>query len=241
MELIELMIIIAMAGLLSISAQYLGLLTFDGAVASLVIGLIIGVFGSFEWLLILIIFTALGFGATLVGITRKRKKGLQEGVKGERMYKNVVAVGIVPCIFAVISYFTGDGYDLLISVGFISSLTVAAADTVASEVGVRDSKVWMITTFKRTEPGVNGGISVTGTLVAVAASFITAVIGWVVMDLEINCLLLVPAVAGIIGCFADSLLGATVEDKGYISKYTNNAITAMLGSIFAMIVYILCF
>ncbi|MCL2711946.1 MAG: DUF92 domain-containing protein [Methanomassiliicoccaceae archaeon] len=241
MELIELVIIIAMAGLLSIFAQYMGLLTFDGAAASLAIGLVIGIFGSFEWLLILIIFTALGFAATVVGITKKKRKGLQEGTRGERMYKNVVAVGIVPCIFAVLSYFSGDEHHMLISVAFISSLAVAAADTVASEIGVRDKRVWMITTFKRTEPGVNGGISVTGTFMAAAASFVTVAIGWYITGLEFDMLFFVPAAAGIIGCFADSILGAAIEDKGYISKYTNNAITAMIGSVFAMVVYILCF
>jgi len=238
MELLELLIIITLAGILSIFAQYLDLLTYDGAVASLAIGLVIGLFGSVDWLLILIIFTGLGFAATLLGLAKKRAKRLQEGRSGERMYKNVVAVGITPCIFAVLCFILGDEYYTMMSIAYISSITVAAADTIASEVGVRDERVWMITTFKRVEPGVDGGVSVMGTLVALFAAVVTTLIGWLlIFGFTFNLLFLVPVMAGMVGCFADSVLGATIETKGYISKYTNNAVTALFGSLFAIAVY----
>jgi len=238
MELLELIIIIAMAGLLSILAQYLGLLTFDGAVASLAVGLIIGLFGSTEWLLILIIFTALGFAATMMGLTRKKAKGLQEGIYGERMYKNVIAVGFVPCLFSVIYFLTDGDYELL-TIGFIASIAVAAADTIASEIGVKDKRAWLITTFKRVEPGTDGGVSIMGTLVALAAATVTAAIGWMLtFGMTFEMLFFVPVIAGMVGCFADSLLGATIETKGYISKYTNNAVTALLGAVLAVVLYI---
>lgn len=241
MELLELLTIIVLAGVLSIAAQYLGLLTFDGAAASLVVGLIIGLFGSVDWLLILIVFTGLGFAATLIGLTRKRSKGLQEGLYGERMYKNVVAVGFTPCVFAVLCFLyggeTGAHYELM-SIAYLSSITVAAADTIASEMGVKDKRVWMITTFKRVEPGVDGGVSVTGTLLALAASAGTTAIGWVLFGLPLSILFAIPVAAGMVGCFADSLLGATIESKGYISKYVNNAATALMGSLFAVALYL---
>jgi len=239
MEVLELLIIIILAGILSIFAQYLDLLTFDGAVASLAIGLVIGLFGSVDWLLILIIFTGLGFTATLLGLAKKRARGLQEGRAGERMYKNVVAVGITPCIFAVLFFMLGEEYYTIMSIAYISSITVAAADTIASEVGVRDERVWLITTFKRVEPGTDGGVSVMGTSVAFVASLLTTMIGWVlIFGFTFDMLFFVPVIAGMVGCFADSLLGATLERKGRISKYTNNAVTAMIGSVFAIIVYI---
>jgi uncharacterized protein (TIGR00297 family) len=242
MEVLELLIIIVLAGILSIFAQYLDLLTFDGAVASLAIGLVIGLFGSVDWLLILIIFTALGFTATLVGLAKKRSRGLQEGKTGERMYKNVVAVGITPCIFAVLFFILGEEHYTIMSIAYISSITVAAADTIASEVGVRDQRVWLITNFKRVEPGVDGGVSVTGTFVAIVASFVTTVIGWLlIFGFTFEWFFFIPVIAGMVGCFADSILGATLESKGRISKYTNNAVTAFLGSLFAIFVYMVFF
>jgi len=239
MELSELLFIIIMAGLLSILAQYYGLLTFDGALASLAIGLIIGLFGSADWLIVLIIFTTLGFAATLVGLAKKKKSGLQEGLFGERRYKNVVAVGFTPCIFAVLAFFLGDEYYTLMSLAYISSITVAAADTLASEIGIRDKRVWMVTTFRRVEPGTNGGVSVLGTMAALAASTLTAVIGWLlIFGLTFELLFFIPVIAGMIGCFIDSLFGATLEARGYLSKYSNNALSAMVGSIFTIAVYL---
>ena len=241
MELFELLLIIGMAGLLSILAQYFGLLTFDGAIASLAIGLIIGLFGSTTWLLILIIFTAIGFAATLMGLTRKRKRGLQEGRFGERMYKNVIAVAAVPCLISVLYFVMDDHYEMM-TIAYISSIAVAAADTIASEIGVRDKRVWMITTFKRVEPGTDGGISVLGTTAALAAAMVTTGIGWIlIFGLTIELLIIVPVVAGMLGCFMDSLLGATIERRGLISKYTNNAVTALFGAVFAVAVYMCIF
>ncbi|MDR0198725.1 MAG: DUF92 domain-containing protein [Methanomassiliicoccaceae archaeon] len=238
MELLELLIIIVLAGVLSIVAQYLDLLTYDGAIASLGIGLIIGLFGTVEWLLILIIFTGLGFAATLTGLAKKRSRGLQEGRSGERMYKNVVAVGVAPCVFALLLSYLGEDYYTMMSIGYLSSIAVAAADTIASEVGVKDKKVWLITTFKRVEPGVDGGISVMGTLVALFAAIVTTTIGWVlIFGFAFDVLFFVPVIAGMVGCFADSVLGATLETKGYISKYVNNASTALFGAFFAILMY----
>ncbi|MDR2866219.1 MAG: DUF92 domain-containing protein [Methanomassiliicoccaceae archaeon] len=245
MELLELLIIIVLAGLLSILAQYLGLLTFDGAAVSLGIGLIIGLFGSVDWLLVLIIFTALGFAATLVGLAKKRSKGLQEGKTGERMYKNVVAVSFTPCLFAVLSFLiggTGGEHYTIMCIAYISSITVAAADTIASEVGVKDKRVWLITTFKRVPPGTDGGVSVIGTLLALMAASVTAVIGWLlIFGLTFDVLFFVPIMAGMVGCFADSVVGATIEQAGYVSKYTNNATTAFMGALFAIFVCVFLF
>jgi uncharacterized protein (TIGR00297 family) len=242
MELLDLLTIIFLAGLLSILAQYLGLLTFDGAVASLGIGLVIGLFGSVDWLLILIIFTGLGFAATMVGLAKKRARGHQEGMYGERMYKNILAVGIVPCIFAVLCYFASDEYYTLMSIAYISSITVAAADTIASEVGVKDKKVWLITNFKRVEPGTDGGVSLMGTGLALLAAIVVAAIGWYfIFNKPWDMMFLIPVTAGMFGCFMDSVLGATLERRGYLTKYSNNAITAMMGSLFAIAVYVFFF
>jgi uncharacterized protein (TIGR00297 family) len=242
MELLDLLIVILLAGLLSIVAQYLGLLTFDGAAASLGIGLVIGLFGSIDWLLILIIFTGLGFAATLVGLAKKRAKGLHEGHAGERMYKNIIAVGIAPCIFAVLCYFAGDEYYTLLSIAYISSITVAAADTIASEVGVKDKKVWLITNFKRVEPGTDGGVSLMGTALALFAAIITAAIGWYfIFNKPWDIMFLIPVAAGMVGCFMDSVFGATLERRKILSKYSNNALTALIGAVFAMVVYLYLF
>ena len=62
------------------------------------------------------------------------------------------------------------------------------------------------------------------------------VVGYLVIFQSLNVSLLVPTVCGFIGCVADSVLGATVESKGLISKYTNNAITGIIGGLLTILI-----
>ena len=234
---IEVTVVIALSMILSILAFVLRFLTLGGAIASFATGIVVGIFGGFEWFVLLMLFTIAGFAATKANFVKKKESGLQEGHSGERTHMNVLGVGIPPCIFAVLAYFVGDEHILIMSIGFVASIAVAGADTVASELGVKDQKVWLCTNFKRVPPGTNGGMSVFGTIMAIAAAFVAAILGWLVLYHTLdNSLIIIPvaAVAGFIGCYFDSILGAMVEDRGYISKYTNNATTGVMGAFVAM-------
>ena len=210
------------------------MLTAGGAVTSAVIGIIVGVLGGIEWFALLMLFVAAGFSATKMGFSKKKEKGLQEGVHGERTHLNILGVGVAPCIFAAVAYIAGDEYRLLTSIGFIASISVAAADTLASEIGVRDKNVWLCTTWKKVPPGTDGGVSVLGMAVALSGAVATSVLGWIVLHRTLDPLLMIPIVSGFIGCYIDSIFGATIEARGWISKYTNNALTGILGAIIAM-------
>jgi len=228
---------------LSVIAYKLRMLTFTGALASLVVGYTVGVFGSLEWLILLIIFTSAGLIATKMDLSEKSKYGLQEGDSGERTHKNVLGVGIPACVFAFIyglfhTQLSGQ-YDLALTVAFITTLTVAAADTVASEIGVRDKKVWLITTFERVRRGTNGGVSVIGTAASIVAAVLTGLIGWLLIFDGISYYVLIPIMMGIAGNLIDSILGATLENKGGISKYANNCVSAFLSAVIGMVIVLL--
>ncbi len=218
---------------LSLITYKFGLLTRSGCVGAFAIGLCIGILGSVWWLALLILFALIGFAATLVGLSKKREKGLQEGTNGERSYKNILGVAIPPLVFAIINgIFPGNEW--MLSIAYISTISVAAADTAASELGVKDPKVWMITTFKRVEPGTDGGISLTGTLISAAGALVVSLLGYLFIMHTLDAWFLVPALYGFIGCIADSYIGATIETWGYISKYANNCITGILGGLLAV-------
>jgi uncharacterized protein (TIGR00297 family) len=239
MELITQMLISGiLSATLSAVAYKLRMLTFTGAVASFFVGYIVGLFGSVYWLLLLIAFTAAGLAATRMNIYDKKQYDLQEGEDGERSYKNVLGVGIPPCLIAFLyglqhSLLGGD-YDLEFTVAFITTLAVAAADTVASEIGVRDKKVWLITTFERVRRGTNGGISATGTLASLAAAAFTSVIGWLLIFNGIDILVMIPIAMGFLGNILDSVFGASFEGKGKMSKYANNCISALLAAVLGL-------
>ena len=240
----ELLTQIVISGILSVAlsviAYRLRMLTYTGALASLVVGYTVGVFGSVEWLILLVAFTFAGLTATKMDISEKSKYGLQEGDFGERSHKNVLGVGLPACIFAflygVLHTPLNGQYDLALTIAFITTLTVAAADTVASEIGIRDGKVWLITTFERVRRGTNGGVSVLGTASSVVAAVFTGIIGWLLIFRGIDAYVLIPISMGILGNLVDSVLGATLENRGTISKFTNNSISAIIGAVVGMIV-----
>ncbi|MCL1978570.1 MAG: DUF92 domain-containing protein, partial [Methanomassiliicoccaceae archaeon] len=160
-----------------------------------------------------------------------------------RTHKNVLGVGIPACLFAflygVLHVYCNGKYDLALTVAFITTLTVAAADTVASEIGIRDKKVWLITTFERVKRGTDGGVSVLGTVTSVLAAAFTGVIGWLLIFRGIDVYVLIPIAMGVVGNLTDSVLGASLERGGKMNKYTNNCVSAMVGAVLGLIIVLL--
>ena len=240
----ELLTQIVISGVLSaamsVIAYKLRMLTFSGALASLLVGYTVGVFGSIEWLILLVTFTLIGLSITKLDFNEKIEIGVQEGNYGERTYKNVLGVGIPACIFAILYAFVhayfGTKYDLALTVAFITTLSVAAADTVASEIGIRDKKVWLITTFERVKRGTNGGVSVLGIVSSMCGAAFTGVVGWLLIFKGIDVYVLIPIFLGIAGSLIDSVLGATLERRGDISKYLNNSLSAMICAILGIVI-----
>ncbi|HKM13708.1 MAG TPA: DUF92 domain-containing protein [Candidatus Methanomethylophilaceae archaeon] len=233
---IQVALTIVLSLLLSAIAWKTGMLTADGAVAAGAVLLAIGIMGSLDWLLMLVIFAVLGFAVTKISFSKKKEKGLQEGTHGERTWKNILGVSLAPAIIAIAN-FIFPGYTDIMTVAYLGSIAVAASDTVASEIGVKDPRAWLITTFKRVDAGTNGGISVLGLSVSLVASTAVAILGWLVLFHDISWLLLIPLTVGMAGNLLDSFFGATIEDK-FISKYTNNFITGLIGALLAAAIYV---
>ena len=115
-------------------------------------------------------------------------------------------------------------------------MCVAAADTTASELGVLSDRTYMITTFKSVPAGVNGGVSLYGTVWALAASVFAALVVWVVILGSVpSVLAIIPAAMGILGCFIDSVIGATLETQGLVSKLWNNITSMAFGAMVALL------
>ena len=173
-------IAVSLSAILSCMALKTRCLTEDGAVASFLTGSFTGVFGSLGAFALLTLFTLAGFAATKSGMAKKERRGVVEGTAGERTWKNVAGVGLPPClVVALNAAFPMD--PVLFAVAFTSTIAVAGADTIASEIGVRDDRAYLITSLKRVPPGTNGGVSVLGTTVSTIASLVIAVAGWLVM------------------------------------------------------------
>lgn len=221
----------------------------SGSLSAFVVGMVIGVCGDVLWLFLLLIFLVTSFGATKYRFEWKTKEGFQEGSKGERTWRNVAANGAVPAAIAFASFVTAalasDGSENLLpkdmaSFMFVSAIAVAASDTVASEVGIVDPRVYLITTFKRVPRGVDGGVSLTGQLAAFVAAAYTSVVAYIIFafldpDLLAGPMtLFVPMLCGFLGCQIDSLIGATLERQGKVGKLGNNFTSIALGTLIAL-------
>lgn len=234
------------------ASYYRKIFDLSGSVCGFVVGMIIGICGDVLWLLLLLVFLITSFLATKFRFDWKKSQGFQEGVKGERTWKNVSANGAIPTAIAFLSFLaeaSGSGDDFfskdIASFLFVSAIAVAASDTSASEIGIIDPRVYMITTFKRVPRGVDGGVSLTGTFAAfIAAAFSSAVsyvvFSWFNQDLLHGpSTLFIPMLCGFLGCQIDSVIGATWEQRKKIGKLGNNFLSIALGTLIAFALAVL--
>jgi uncharacterized protein (TIGR00297 family) len=127
----------------------------------------------------------------------------------------------------------GQAPSLLFAIG-VAALAEAAADTVSSEIGqVLGGRPRMITTMRQADPGTDGAMSFIGTLAGVAAAIIVASVGaWALGGGK--SMLLVSCAGGVLGLFFDSLLGATLERRGWLNNDAVNFLSTVSAAAFAM-------
>jgi uncharacterized protein (TIGR00297 family) len=197
-----------------------------GAVAA-AFGIVIVVTAGYPFLILLILFVVGSVLATQYHIDEKRAKKLQEGAAGERGVSNVLAHIVVPTALAVsiaaVPSFLATG-----SVLYAAALAFGASDTFASELGVLSGRAVSILTLRPVTPGVNGGVSLPGHAWAFVGASITAVVSAALFFAfgtasgSPYVLVGVVTAAGFLGCQVDSLLGETLENRGYLTKGTTN-------------------
>ena len=146
----------------------------------------------------------------------------------------MAANGGMPALVALLAFVLEDWENGLWM--FAAAVAVATSDTWASEIGCLDNRIRMITTLKPCEAGVNGGFSPNGQIAAalggiliglsaLVAGLITFSLGFV----EGFQLAAVVAGLGFLGCQIDSLLGALLENRGFLTKGSVNALSIIAG------------
>ena len=156
----------------------------------------------------------LTFAATRYGRARKEARGLSESRTGRRASQVIANLGIA----AICAALTRSRFTSIIDLAAIAALAEATADTLSSEIGQAVAgPAFLITTLRRVPPGTDGAISVAGTLAGLVGAAAVAYVG---LPPDSFKLLVFAAVfaASTAGLFFDSLLGATVERRGYIGN-----------------------
>src|ERR1039458_820714 len=192
----------------------------------------------------LIALFALTFIATRAGRNRKAASGLAEGRSGRTASQVVANLGFA-ALFAfplgfislfVVPRSTVRMSSVVIFVCVTSALAEAAADTVSSEIGQAfGGSPILLTTLRPVPPGTDGAISLRGTLAGIFAAAIVAAAGRWSMHLSLR-QSSIALVAGICGLFFDSLLGATLERRGWIGNDLVNFCSTAFSAALCLIV-----
>src|SRR5271154_3276933 len=155
----------------------------------------------------------LTFAATRFGRSRKEAMGTAEARSGRRAVQVVANLGVAGLC-------AGSGSTVLMA-ACVAALAEATADTVSSEMGQvfaggRWGRALLITTGRPGKAGTDGGVSVAGTLFGMAGALVT-VLSSPFAHAGVPLLLTVVA-AGCAGLLFDSVLGATVERRGWLGN-----------------------
>lgn len=183
----------------------------------------------------LILLFLLTFTATRAGRRRKAREGLAEGRRGRNAAQIIANLGAAAVCAGLpaLAYRTGPALSLALHTACLAALVEATADTVSSEIGQAfGGQPRMILSLRQVAAGTDGAVTLLGTLAGVIAGALVAVAGMAAMSLGIvhGSLALL---AGVCGLFFDSLLGATMERRGWVGNDLVNLSSTVFSAVLA--------
>jgi uncharacterized protein (TIGR00297 family) len=173
----------------------------------------------------------LTWAATRFGRDKKQAWGVAEDKRGRNAAQVAANLGIAG-LAAAFSLTRGPG--AWYSVMVVAALAEATGDTLASEWGeVLGGPPVLLTTFHRVAPGTDGAVSLAGTMAGIGGAVVVAVVAWSTLKLsfgEARC----AALGGVGGLFVDSLLGATLERRGWLNNDAVNFLSTLAAAAMAI-------
>lgn len=204
--------------------------------SAILLGVVIIISSNIKWFFILLSFFLLGSLFTRYKYNYKLARGIAEKKGGIRGYKNVFSNSLAALSLAVgYGIFPSHGQVLLAA--YLGSIATACGDTLASEIGeTYRGEPRMITTFKKAIPGTDGAVSSLGEMAAFFGAAAIALLSFLLVQNNFGLAIAVIA-GGFIGTNIDSVLGATLQQKGYLSNNGVNLFATISGAIVSGIIY----
>jgi uncharacterized protein (TIGR00297 family) len=186
-------------------------------------------------LIIMAAFFIAGTLATAAGRGEKERLGIAEKNKGRRTVWQVLANGGVAALAGLLAWI--NPHQLVIwQLAAAASLSSASADTLSSELGsIYGKRFYNILTFKKDKRGLDGVVSMEGTLCGLAGSCLIAAIYSVGYGYSVHAWWIV--LAGTVGNLTDSILGASLERKGWLTNDLVNGLNTLVAAVTGLFCY----
>lgn len=203
-----------------------------GAFSGAILAYIIWIGGGPESLLALFLFFVLGSLASSWKKSVKNQYKLAQENDGERGISNVLANGGIAGILSIISLVFPEHQEIL-KLMIIASFATACSDTFSSEFGnIYGKKYFNIINFKSAVRGIDGAISIQGLVFGLLGSALIAASTFPFYhDYKVVFIL---TFTGLLGNLADSILGATLQHRGYLNNHQVNFWATSSGALISL-------
>ncbi len=200
----------------------------SGLMSATLVGTILILFTDIRFFTLILLFYIIGSISSRYKYSSKEVLGLAEYGRG---YANVFGNSLAPLFFALQYSVTKNEFFLL---AFVSSVATALGDTMASEIGKTAKNVYLITNFKRVKAGTSGGISLIGEVSAIIGALIISISGFLLKMINLYQVVIV-TLSAFIAIHVDSVLGATLEERGYLTNSAVNALATLSAGLFCYV------
>jgi len=208
----------------------------SGVLSGILMGFLIVSFTDFRWFVLILSFFVIGGIFTKYKYDYKRAIGIAQEGGGARGYRNVFGNGLIALVCAIAFGITGNA---LLVIAFIGAVATATGDTLASEIGQTYRKLpRLITDLRLVTHGTDGGITMLGEYSAVAGAGAIAIIAILLGVGAFNTM--VPVIlGGFFGANVDSVLGAVLERRHYLTNSSVNLLATVAGALAAVVIFLL--
>ena len=213
-------------------------LTIAGGLTGFVVAALVYVGAGYTGIALLALFFVLASAATGWQSVKKQEKGFSERESSRRTAGQVIANGGVAAILGGLCWYLPQ-YQNVFQLMIAGSLASATADTLSSELGsIYGRRFYNIVSFEKVPAGDNGVVSLEGTSIGIAGAAIIAIAYAVGFGRDKSVWIII--IAGAVGNFYDSILGATLEHGQVIGNNTVNFLnTAMAAMVCYPVAYLL--